>query len=110
KHDKLNQLWILGGNSINRKKNVNLILDEFTKQYIHHFKDYAPQLYYFCSIQKQFIVYPHILPAMHHQNSTLPVIRSLRSFTLIELLNQAKLSIHAQFSLSNRKKYMFRTH
>lgn len=109
KQANLAQLWILGGNRLKRKQNGDLILDEFTKQCIHHFKDYAPQLYYFCSIQKQFIVYPHILPAMHHQNSTLPVIRSLRSFTFIELLNQAKLSIHAQFSLWNRKKYMFRT-
>src|SRR5699024_159489 len=103
------QIWILGANRLKRKQNGDLILDEFTKQYIHHFENYFPQIYYFCSKAKKFIIYPHVISSKTNQNATLPIIRQLYSFTFLDLFKQTGPSQLAQLTLWKRKKYTYRT-
>lgn len=110
KQANIHPIWILGAKRFKRHSKDKLIIDQFSRQFIHRFSPSYPLiLFYFCPETLQFLTFQHIYFTQSNQAIGQFKFNHLKTFKFTDLFNVFPPSRSHVYELWKIEKKNFRT-
>lgn len=102
-------IWILGANRFTRRTKDELVIDDYTAQFIHRFSETTPPLlFYLCPDTSQFVIFQHIYFSTNHRAIGKIVFKKLNELFFPHIFSEKRFTKHELYTKWKDKKQRFR--